>query len=90
MRFHSCESVGTHSGFSDATIVSQTRLKGNYPFENVFSGKHFALAITGKVGEGKYLSFSQPCSSILWWVGYFFSVFASLAASFSPSILHKH
>lgn len=65
MLFHSSESVGTYPGFSNAIVVSQTRLEGNDPFETGFSSKHFALEITGKVSEGKYFSFSLPCSFIL-------------------------
>lgn len=60
MLFHSCEWVGTYSGCSNTTIASKTQLIGNYPFEHAISSKHFALAKTGKVSEGKYLSFSLP------------------------------
>lgn len=63
MLFHSCESVGTYSGFSDTFIIAKIHFKGSYPFENAFSSKHFALAITGKVSERKYLSFFLPSLS---------------------------
>lgn len=91
MLFHSCESVGTYSGFSDTFIIAKIHFKGSYPFENVFSSKHFALAITGKVSERKYLSFFLPPSFIQQQELYCFSVsLASLPASFLQKLLYKH